>query len=127
MSGVVTKSQPVIAMSCLTVPTNGCIHSSEKVMWGVVTGCLLCRMNVDQEVEIPVTTVETVITTTAEDVAIIEATVEEVCTRNTATVFFMMGAPANRVVKCSALLSDVFRISSKRDNVTSVARVVRRH
>ena len=44
----------------------------------VVTGCLLCRMNVDQEVEIPVTTVETVITTTAEDVPIIETTLEEV-------------------------------------------------
>ena len=64
----------------------------------------------DQEVEIPVTTVETVITTTAEDVPVIETTVEEVCTRNTATVFFMMGAPANGVVKCAALvqLSDVF-------------------
>ena len=37
-------------------------------------------MNVDQEVEIPVTTVETVITTTAEDVPIIETTLEEVYT-----------------------------------------------
>ena len=36
-------------------------------------------MNVDQEVEIPVTTVETVITTTGEDVPILETTVEEVC------------------------------------------------
>ena len=35
-------------------------------------------MNMDQEVEIPVTTVETVITTTAEDVPIIETTLEEV-------------------------------------------------
>lgn len=36
------------------------------------------EMNVDQEVEIPVTTVETVITTTSEDVPIIETTLEEV-------------------------------------------------
>ena len=46
--------------------------------------CLVCvcvcvhRMNVDQEVEIPVTTVETIITTTADDVPIIETTLEEV-------------------------------------------------
>lgn len=37
-------------------------------------------MNVDQEVEIPVTTVETVITTTSEDVPILETTLEEVYT-----------------------------------------------
>ena len=36
-------------------------------------------MNIDQEVEIPVTTVETVITTTADDVPVIETTLEEVC------------------------------------------------
>lgn len=36
-------------------------------------------MNIDQEVEIPVTTVETVITTTADDVPILETTLEEVC------------------------------------------------
>lgn len=35
-------------------------------------------MNVDQEVEIPVTTVETVITTTSEEGPIIEATIDEV-------------------------------------------------
>ena len=36
------------------------------------------EMNIDQEVEIPVTTVETVITTTADDVPIMETTLEEV-------------------------------------------------
>lgn len=82
MSGVVTGAELlVIAMSCLTICTHSCLSMPQwryLVVGLVVTGCLLCRMNVDQEVEIPVTTVETVITTTAEDVPIIETTLEEV-------------------------------------------------
>ena len=58
-------------------------------------------MNIDQEVEIPVTTVETVITTTADEVPI-ETTLDEVCSVHCLYAIIVSGNSCELTSRCFA-------------------------